>query len=420
MRRVVITGLGVLSPIGNDLETFWSNCMAGVSGAAPITHFDASKFKTQFACEVKNFDPENRLSKKEVRKYDNFTLYAIESTAQALEHAQLDLKQINKRRVGVVWGSGNGGFQTFQEQVIEFAQGDGTPRFNPYFIPKVLVDIVSGVLSIQYGFLGPNYSTISACASANHAISDAFNLIRLGKADVIITGGSEAAICEAGIGGFNALKALSTKNEDFATASRPFDKERDGFVMGEGSATLILEDLEHAQKRGARIIAEVLGSGMAADAYHLTGTHPEGLGAIIGMEEALIEAQLKPEDIDYINAHATSTSLGDDSELLAMNQVFGKRPDLMVSATKSMTGHLLGAAGAIEGLISALACERDQIPPTINTQNIEDAFANNYDFVLGKGKNHTVNYALSNNFGFGGHVCSVVLGKFRGVNKYAS
>jgi 3-oxoacyl-[acyl-carrier-protein] synthase II len=414
MRRVVITGLGVLSPIGNDLETFWSNCMAGLSGAAPITHFDASKFKTQFACEVKNFDPETRLSKKEVRKYDNFTLYAIESTAQALEHAQLDLEQINKRRVGVVWGSGNGGFQTFQEQVIEFAQGDGTPRFNPYFIPKVLVDIVSGVLSIQYGFLGPNYSTISACASANHAISDAFNLIRLGKADVIITGGSEAAICEAGIGGFNALKALSTKNEDYATASRPFDKERDGFVMGEGAATLILEDLEHAQKRGAKIIAEVLGSGMAADAYHLTGTHPEGLGAIIGMEEALIEAQLKPEDIDYINAHATSTNLGDDSELLAMNQVFGKRPDLMVSATKSMTGHLLGAAGAIEGLISALACERDEVPPTINTQNIEDAFADNYDFVLGKGKKHTVNYALSNNFGFGGHVCSVVLGKFKG------
>lgn len=414
MRRVVITGLGVLSPIGNDLETFWTNCMAGLSGAAPITHFDASKFKTQFACEVKNYDPETRLSKKEVRKYDNFTLYAIESTAQALEHAQLDLEKINKRRVGVVWGSGNGGFQTFQEQVIEFALGDGTPRFNPYFIPKVLVDIVSGVLSIQYGFLGPNYSTISACASANHAISDAFNLIRLGKADVIITGGSEAAICEAGIGGFNALKALSTKNEEYATASRPFDKERDGFVMGEGSATLILEDLEHAQKRGAKIIAEVLGSGMAADAYHLTGTHPEGLGAIIGMEEALLEAQLKPADIDYINAHATSTNLGDDSELLAMNQVFDKRPDLMVSATKSMTGHLLGAAGAIEGLIAALSCERDEVPPTINTQNIEDAFADNYDYVLGKGKNHSVNYALSNNFGFGGHVCSVVLGKFKG------
>jgi 3-oxoacyl-[acyl-carrier-protein] synthase II len=388
--------------------------MSGVSGAAPITHFDSSKFKTQFACEVKGFDPEIRLSRKDVRKYDNFTLYAMETTAQALAHAQLDLEQINKRRVGVVWGSGNGGFQTFQEQVIEFAQGDGIPRFNPYFIPKVLVDIVSGVLSIQYGFLGPNYSTISACASANHAISDAFNLIRLGKADVIITGGSEAAICEAGIGGFNALKALSTKNDEYATASRPFDETRDGFVMGEGAATLILEDLEHAQKRGAKIIAEVLGTGMAADAYHLTGTHPEGLGAIIGMEEALLEAKLKPEQIDYINAHATSTPLGDDSELLAMNQVFGKRPSLMVSATKSMTGHLLGAAGAIEGLISALACERDEVPPTINTQSVQEPFSDNYDFVLGKGKKKTINYALSNNFGFGGHVCSVVLGKFKG------
>jgi 3-oxoacyl-[acyl-carrier-protein] synthase II len=414
MRRVVITGLGVLSPIGNELETFWTNCMSGVSGAAPITQFDATHFKTQFACEVKGFNPETRLSRKDVRKYDKFTLYAIESTAQALEHAQLDLEKINKRRVGVVWGSGNGGFQTFQDQVIEFAQGDGTPRFNPYFIPRVLVDIVSGVLSIQYGFLGPNYSTISACASANHAISDAFNLIRLGKSDVVITGGSEAAICEAGIGGFNALKALSTKNDEYATASRPFDETRDGFVMGEGAATLILEDLEHAQQRGATIIAEVLGTGMAADAYHLTGTHPEGLGAIIGMEEALIEAQLKPAQIDYINAHATSTPLGDDSELIAMNQVFGKRPDLMVSATKSMTGHLLGAAGAIEGLIAALACQRDEVPPTINTQRVQEPFADNYDFVLGKGKQKSVNYALSNNFGFGGHVCSVVLGKFVG------
>jgi 3-oxoacyl-[acyl-carrier-protein] synthase II len=312
----------------------------------------------------------------------------------------------------VVWGSGNGGFKTFQEQVIEFAQGDGTPRFNPYFIPKVLVDIVSGVLSIQYGFLGPNYSTISACASANHAISDAFNLIRLGKADIIITGGSEAAICEAGIGGFNALKALSTQNDNYQTASRPFDQDRDGFVMGEGAAALVLEDLEHAQKRGATIIAEVLGTGMAADAYHLTGTHPEGLGAIIGMEEALLEAQLQPEQIDYVNAHATSTLLGDDSELIAMNQVFGQRKSLLVSATKSMTGHLLGAAGAIEGVIAALSCQRDQIAPTINTQNMQEPFADHYDFVLGKGKSQKVQYALSNNFGFGGHVATVVFGKF--------
>lgn len=412
MRRVVITGLGVLSPIGNDLETFWSNCLAGKSGANLITKFDASKFKTQFACEVKNFNPETRLHKKELKKYDDFTIYALEVAAQAIEHAKLDLESVNKRRVGVVWGSGNGGFQTFQNQVIDFAHGDGTPRFSPYFIPKVLVDIVSGVLSIQYGFLGPNYSTISACASANHAISDAFNLIRLGKADIILTGGSEAAICEAGIGGFNALKALSTQNENYASASRPFDQSRDGFVMGEGAAALILEDLEHAQKRGATIVAEVLGTGMAADAYHLTGTHPEGLGAIIGMEEALKEAALSPHQIDYINAHATSTLQGDDSELKAMHQVFGKRPNLMLSATKSMTGHLLGAAGAIEAVISALSCQRDEVAPTINTENIEDGFADAYDFVLGKGKKQTVHYALSNNFGFGGHVASVLFGKY--------
>jgi 3-oxoacyl-[acyl-carrier-protein] synthase II len=412
MRRVVVTGMGVLSPIGNDLETFWYNALTGVSGVGPITRFDASRFKTQFACEVKNFNPENRLHKKELKKYDDFTIYALEVAAQAIEHAKIDLESINKRRVGIVWGSGNGGFQTFQNQIIEFALGDGTPRFNPYFIPKVLVDIVSGVLSIQYGFLGPNYSTISACASANHAISDAFNLIRLGKSDIVLTGGSEAAICEAGIGGFNALKALSTQNEHFQTASRPFDKNRDGFVMGEGAAALILEELEHAQKRGATIIAEVLGTGMAADAYHLTGTHPEGIGAIIGMQEALREANLQPKQIDYINAHATSTPLGDNSELFAMNEVFGKRKELVVSATKSMTGHLLGAAGAIEAVLSVLACERDQIPPTINTQNLEDAYADHYDFVLEKGKNQTVQYAISNNFGFGGHVASVIFGKF--------
>jgi len=413
MRRVVITGMGVLTPIGNDLETFWHNCMNGVSGANRITKFDASKFKTRFACELKDYNPENRFHRKELKKYDDFTIYALEVAAQAIEHAQIDLEHANKRRIGVVWGSGNGGFQTFQQQVTEFALGDGTPRFSPYFIPKVLVDIVSGVLSIQYGFLGPNYSTISACASANHAIIDAFNLIRLGKADIILTGGSEAAICEAGIGGFNALKALSTQNENYLHASRPFDQERDGFVMGEGAAALILEDLEHAKKRGAHIIAEVLGTGMAADAYHLTGTHPEGLGAIIGMEEALLEAKVEPKSINYVNAHATSTVLGDDSELIAMNRIFGERKGLMLSATKSMTGHLLGAAGAVEGVIAALSCERDQVAPTINTQNIQAPYADHYDFVLAKGKNQTVNYALSNNFGFGGHVASIVFGKYK-------
>lgn len=414
MRRVVITGMGVLSPIGNDLESFWSACLSGKSGANPITKFDAGKFKTQFACELKDYNPELRIPKKELKKYDDFTVYALEVAAQAFDQAKLNFDTMNKRRIGVVWGSGNGGFQTFQNQVIEFAQGDGTPRFNPYFIPKVLVDIVSGVLSIQYGLLGPNYSTISACASANHAISDAFNLIRLDKADVILTGGSEAAICEAGIGGFNALKALSTQNENYAKASRPFDKSRDGFVMGEGAAALVLEELEHAKARGANIIAEVLGTGMAADAYHLTGTHPEGIGAIIGMEEALKEAKINPSDVDYVNAHATSTLLGDESELVAMNQVFGKKKDLVVSATKSMTGHLLGAAGAIEAVISALSCQRDQIAPTINTENISDDYAGHYNFALGNGIERTVNFALSNNFGFGGHVASVVFGKYLG------
>lgn len=414
MRRVVVTGIGVLSAIGNDTETFWKNCLAGKNGANRITKFDASKFKTQFACELKDYDLDVHFSKKEQRRYDPFTLYALEVVKQALADSNLDLAHINKRRVGVVWGSGNGGFQTFQDQITEFALGDGTPRFNPYFIPRVLVDIVSGVISIEHGFMGPNYSTISACASANHAISDAFNLIRLGKAEVVLTGGSEAAICEAGIGGFNALKALSTKNDSYATACCPFDENRDGFVMGEGAAALVLEDLDHAQKRGATIVAEVLGTGMASDAYHLTGTHPDGLGAIIGMQEALKEADIEPNQIDYINAHATSTQLGDESELLAMQHVFGQRPELLVSATKSMTGHLLGAAGAIEGAIAALACQRDEVPPTINTQNIHPDFADLYDFVLEKGVSKRVNFALSNNFGFGGHVASVLFGKFKG------
>lgn len=414
MRRVVVTGIGVLSAIGNETETFWKNCLAGKNGVNMITKFDASKFKTRFAFELKEYDLDVHFSKKEQRRYDPFTLYALDVVKQALADSNLDLGRVNKRRIGVVWGSGNGGFQTFQDQITDFALGDGTPRFNPYFIPRVLVDIVSGVISIEHGFMGPNYSTISACASANHAISDAFNLIRLSKAEVVLTGGSEAAICEAGIGGFNALKALSTKNNSYTTACCPFDENRDGFVMGEGAAALVLEDLDHAQKRGATIIAEVLGTGMASDAYHLTGTHPEGLGAIIGMQEAIKEAGIEPNQIDYINAHATSTLLGDDSELLALQHVFGQRTDLLVSATKSMTGHLLGAAGAIEGAIAALACQRDEVPPTINTQKIHPDFADLYDFVLEKGVSKRVNFALSNNFGFGGHVASVLFGKFRG------
>jgi 3-oxoacyl-[acyl-carrier-protein] synthase II len=412
MRRVVITGMGVVSPIGNDVETFWTNCVNGVSGAGPITRFDTSKFKTQFACEVKDFDAAHLAPHKELKKYDQFTLYALHAVDQAMIQSKLDLETVNKRRIGVVWGSGNGGFETFQHQVAEFAQGDGTPRFNPFFIPRTLVDIASGVISIKYGLQGPNFTTISACASATTAIIDAFNQIKWGKCEVAITGGSEAAICEAGIGGFNALKALSTRNEEYAKASRPFDISRDGFVMGEGAAAFVLEELEHAKARGAQIYAEVLGGGMAADAYHLTGTHPEGEGAVIGMQEAIAEAGLQPSDIDHINAHATSTLLGDQSELVAIERVFGKNPDLVVSATKSMTGHLLGAAGAVEGLIAVLSCIYDIIPPTINTTQIEPEFEGKFQISLGKKIERPVNYALSNTFGFGGHIAAVVVGKW--------
>lgn len=405
--------MGVVSPIGNDVETFWTNCVNGVSGAGPITRFDASKFKTQFACEVKNFDAAHLAPHKELKKYDQFTLYALHAVDQAMSQSNLDLEKVNKRRIGVVWGSGNGGFETFQQQVTEFAQGDGTPRFNPFFIPRTLVDIASGVISIKYGFQGPNFTTISACASATTAIIDAFNHIKWGKCEVAITGGSEAAICEAGIGGFNALKALSTRNEECKTASRPFDISRDGFVMGEGAAAFVLEELEHAKARGAKIYAEVLGGGMAADAYHLTGTHPEGEGAVIGMQEAIAEAGLMPGDIDHINAHATSTPLGDQSELVAIERVFGRNPDLVVSATKSMTGHLLGAAGAVEGLIVVLSCMHDVIPPTINTTQIEPEFEGKFQISLGQKVERPVNYALSNTFGFGGHIAAVVVGKFR-------
>jgi 3-oxoacyl-[acyl-carrier-protein] synthase II len=414
MRRVVITGMGVLSPIGNDVETFWQNCINGVNGVGPITKFDTSKFKTHFACEVKDFDPTTVVPRKDVRKYDNFTLYALAVTEQALQQAELNLETVNKRRVGVVWGSGNGGFETFQHQTMEFAQGDGTPRFNPYFIPKVLVDIASGVISIKYGFQGPNYTTVSACASATTAIIDAFNQIKWGKCEVMITGGSESAICEVGIGGFNALKALSTRNDDYHTASRPFDTQRDGFVMGEGAAAFVLEEYEHAIQRGATIIAEVVGGGMAGDAYHLTGTHPDGEGAVIGMEEAMKEAEIQPSQVDHINAHATSTPLGDQSELIAIERVFGTNSNVVISATKSMTGHLLGAAGAVEGMIAALSCQRNIIPPTINTTEIEPEFTDKFTLSLNSKVEKEVNYALSNTFGFGGHIASVLFKKFNG------
>ncbi len=411
-KRVVVTGLGAITPIGNNLSDFWNNLIEGKSGAAPITHFDASKFKTRFACEIKGFEFEKYFDRPELRKMDKFTQFAMVAADEAIKDSLLDLNSINKRRVGVIWGSGNGGFQTFQEQVMEFAKGDGTPRFNPFFIPKVIADIASGWISIKYGFMGPNFTTISACATSTTAIIDAFNYIRWGKASIIITGGSEAAINEAGIGGFNASKALSTRNDDPATASRPFDKNRDGFVMGEGAGALVLEEYEHAIKRGAKIYAEVAGGGMSADAYHLTGTHPEGEGALLGMQEALDDAGLQPQDIDYLNAHATSTPLGDISETKAMVRLFGANAaHLNVSATKSSTGHLLGAAGAIEAIASILAVKNDIIPPTINTLNIDEEIAGSLNFTLGKRVNRKVNVAMSNTFGFGGHNATAIFKK---------
>lgn len=412
-RRVVITGLGAITPIGNNIPDFWNNLIAGKSGAAPITHFDATKFKTRFACEIKGFDFEHYFDRPELRKMDRFTQFAMIAADEAIKDTKLKLDVINKRRVGVIWGSGQGGFQTFQEQVTEFAKGDGTPRFNPFFIPKVIADIASGWISIKYGFMGPNFTTISACATSTTAIIDAFNYIRWGKANIIVTGGSEAAINEAGIGGFNASKALSQRNEDSAAASRPFDKDRDGFVMGEGAGALVLEEYEHAIARGAKIYAEVAGGGMSADAYHLTGTHPDGEGALLGMQEALDDAEMKPSDIDYLNVHATSTPVGDLSETKAIIRLFGENPShLNISATKSATGHLLGAAGAIEGIASILSVKHDVIPPTINTQHVDEAIPTTLNLTLGKPVNKKVNVAMSNTFGFGGHNATAIFKKF--------
>ncbi len=414
MKRVVITGLGAVTPLGNTVDDFWQSLINGVSGAAPITKFDAAKFKTRFACEVKNFDPLNFIEKSEARKYDLYTQYALISAQEAIRHAQIDFEKLNRNRIGVIWGSGNGGIQTFQDQVMEFAHGDGTPRFNPFFIPKMIVDIASGVISIKYGLRGINFTTVSACATSNTALIDAFNYIRWGKADMIITGGSEAPINQTAIGGFNASKALSTFNENPAMASRPFDIHRDGFVMGEGAGALILESLDSALARNAPIIAEVAGGGMAADAYHLTGTHPEGEGAYLGMLAALEDAEVGPEVIDYINTHATSTAMGDTSELKAVERVFGQKPNLNISATKSMTGHLLGAAGAVEAIACVKAIQHDIIPPTINTKEVDPAIAEaGFNLTLGKAEHKTVNYALSNTFGFGGHIASALFKKYK-------
>jgi len=412
LKRVVVTGLGAITPIGNTVPEFWEALINGVSGAAPITRFDASKFKTQFACEVKGFNPEDFIERKEARKMDLFVHYAIASVAEAMTDSSLDVEKINLDRAGVIWGSGIGGLETFQDECFEFAKGDGTPRFNPFFIPKMIVDISSGHISIRYGFRGPNFTTVSACASGTNAIIDAYNYIRLGKADVMVTGGSEAAVNEAGIGGFNALNALSRNNENYLTASRPFDRTRDGFVLGEGGAALILEEYEHAKARGAKIYCEVAGGGMSADAYHITAPHPEGLGALSVMRNALEDAGMQPEDIDYINVHGTSTPLGDVAESKAILKVFGDHAyKLNISSTKSMTGHLLGAAGAVEAIACILAMRDGIVPPTINHTEVDPELDANLNFTLNKAQKRTINAALSNTFGFGGHNMSAIFKK---------
>jgi len=412
MKRVVVTGIGALTPIGNSVEEYWNNMKNGVSGAGPITKFDTSKFKVTFACEVKNYDASLYFDGKEQRKYDPFSQYALVAVDEAVKSGNIDFDTLNKDRIGVIWGSGNGGIQTFQDQMTEFCEGDGTPRFTPYFIPRILVDIASGIISIKYGLRGVNFCPVSACATSNTAIIEAFNYIRWGKANMIITGGSEAAITGSAIGGFSSAKALSTRNDSPQTACRPFDISRDGFVMGEGAGALILEDYDHAIQRGATIFGEVVGGGMAADAYHLTGTHPEGDGAVLGMNEALEEAGISPDQIDYVNMHATSTHLGDNSELIAAKRIFGERQSLSVSATKSMTGHLLGAAGAIEAIACVMALKEGQVPATINTTDIEPDFKDLFHFPLGKSVSKEMTYAMSNTFGFGGHIASVIFKKF--------
>lgn len=417
LKRVVVTGLGALTPIGNDVETTWLNAVAGKSGAAPITHFDASKFKTQFACEVKDFNPNDHFDRKKLRQLDLYAQYAMVAARQAVADSDiLEAPNLDKDRVGVIVAAGIGGLHTFEEEAGYYAlHEEQGPKYNPFFIPKMIADIASGHISMQYGFLGPNYGTVSACASSNNALIDAFNLIRLGKADAIVTGGAEAAIFPAGVGGFNSMHALSTRNDDPTHASRPFSASRDGFVMGEGSAVLVLEELEHAKARGAKIYGEIAGGGMSADAHHLTATHPEGLGAKLAMKNALEDAEMKPEDIDYINAHGTSTPVGDISEIKAIVDVFGDHAKkLNISSTKSMTGHLLGATGAVEALFSLKAVQEDVVPPTIN--HADDDVDPNIDYTLNftfnKAQHRPVRAALSNVFGFGGHNATIIVKKF--------
>jgi 3-oxoacyl-[acyl-carrier-protein] synthase II len=414
MKRVVVTGLGAVTPLGNSVSEFWDNIVAGKSGVSAITKFDTSKFKTTFAAEVKDFDATAYIDKKELKKYDLYTQYAIAASDQAIKDAGLDfasMPEVERYEVGVIWASGNGGISTFEQQLKDYHLGDGTPRFSPYFIPKMIVDIAAGVISIRHKLHGPNYATVSACASSNTAIINAFDTIRLGKATIMVAGGSEAAITESSVGGFNSAHALSKRNEDPQTASRPFDVDRDGFVIGEGAGALILEELDHAIARGAHIYAEMAGGGMAADAYHLTGTPPDGLGASLGIFKALADAGIAPEKIDYINAHATSTGLGDVGELNGIKKIFGDLP-VAISATKSMTGHLLGGAGAIESVISVLAIVNDTIPGTINTQTLDPEIPEGLNIILGKSIEQPVNYVLNNTFGFGGHTATSIFKKY--------
>lgn len=414
LKRVVVTGIGALTPIGNNLDEYWNGLINGVSGAAPITLFDASKFKTQFACEIKNFDPHEYLDKKEARKLDRFAQISIAVSDQAINDAGLTKENINPDRVGVVFASGIGGLTTFQHEVADFTKGDGTPRFNPFFIPKMILDIAAGHISMRHNLRGPNFAVVSACASSSNAIGQAFDLIRLGKSDIILAGGSESVISEAGIGGFNAMKAMSERNDDPATASRPYDKDRDGFVMGEAAGILVLEELEHAKARGAKIYCEVMGCGATADAYHITAPHPEGLGAKNVMLAALAEAGMQPEEIDYINTHGTSTPIGDGAEVKAITQVFGNHAySLNISATKSMTGHCLGAAGVIEAIACVKAVIHDIVPPTINHFTDDPELDPKLNFTFNKAQHRTVNAALSNTFGFGGHNACVIVKKYK-------
>lgn len=412
-KRVVVTGLGALTPIGNGIPAYWDGLVSGRSGGAPITYFDASKFKTQFACELKGYDPNDHFDRKEARKMDRFTQYAMVATDEAIVDADFNLDTIDKTRVGVIWGAGIGGLETFQNEVLNFAAGDGTPRFNPFFIPKMIPDIAPGMISIKYGFQGPNFATVSACASSANALIDALNYIRLGHADVMVCGGSEACVAIAGVAGFNALHALSTRNDDPETASRPFDKDRDGFVLGEGAGALVLETLEHAKQRGATIYGEIVGGGLSADAYHMTAPHPDGKGATLVMENALKDAELSASDVDAVNMHGTSTPLGDVAESKALKEVFGDHLyNMNINSTKSMTGHLLGAAGAVEAISTILSIQHNIVPPTINHFADDENIDPNINFTFNKAQEREVNVAMSNTFGFGGHNACVVMRKF--------